>query len=77
MRYIILLLVVELLGGCYSSPVCLKNLGTGETIECGHYRSIGLFDLPLRVNEFGCVNNYKAKGYLRVDKKYCIKPHPE
>jgi hypothetical protein len=75
MRYIILLLVVELLGGCYSNPVCLISPDTGKTIECGLYRSIGLFDLPLRMNEFACVSDYKAKGYLPVDKKYCT--HPE
>ncbi len=82
MRFLLILIVVVMLGGCSTTPVILKHPTTGETAQCGPYSkvfprflqqfsgvpkiSVGLRANASAQREIACVNDYQAQGYQRV-----------
>jgi len=64
MRYLIILVAVGVLAGC-THTTYLKHPDTGETVQCGPYRTGGLGADANTAREIKCVSDFQRMGYVR------------
>ncbi len=61
--------LVSLVGCSFTEPVILRHTETGQTVQCGPYRT----SPPVRAitaveHEKICIHDYQRQGYERVPK---------
>ncbi len=61
--------LVSLVACSYTVPVILRHTETGQTVQCGPYRSSpAIRAIAAAEHEKTCIHDYQRQGYERVPK---------